>query len=258
MNKNDIRQANRKALPKFLIVLITCLIVGIVVGYSATFYRPDAIAESMKNAGLFFETHAAPWLLLAIAVIMPVVCTPIYRSAKKLLAVCDDEDEVTPDIIDRKMSTIIWFASIAFVLSLFLFSVDYPFDGRHGIVLALIRIAAFFAIAFEWTIIQQKCVDTIKQLNPEKKTSVYDLGFQKKWLEESDEAEKNMIGKCALKAYSTTNIFCMILYLALSVAALVFDIGFLPSLMVCLVLIVNISTYYKEALRYSIAGNTLS
>ena len=35
----------------------------------------------------------------------------------------------------------------------------------------------------EATIIQQKCVDTAKLTNPEKKASVYDMRFQKKWME---------------------------------------------------------------------------
>lgn len=34
----------------------------------------------------------------------------------------------------------------------------------------------------EATIIQQKCVDTAKQTNPEKKASVYDMRFQKSGL----------------------------------------------------------------------------
>ena len=93
----------------------------------------------------------------------------------------------------------------------------------------------------EATIIQQKCVDTAKQINPEKKTSVYDMRFQKKWIEGCDEAEKIMIGKCALKAYSATNLVCTVLAIVLAVCALVFDIGFLPSLAVCFVWIVNLS-----------------
>lgn len=110
----------------------------------------------------------------------------------------------------------------------------------------------------EATVIQQKCVDTAKQTNPEKKASVYDMQFQKKWLEDCDEAEKLMIGKCAFKAYAATNAVCTVLAIVLAVCALVFDIGFLPSLTVCLVWIVNLSVYCKEAMRYSKAGNKIS
>ena len=121
-----------------------------------------------------------------------------------------------------------------------------------------VGIAAFFAIMVEMIIIQQKCVDTAKQTSPEKKASVYDMRFQKKWMADCDEAEKIMIGKCAYKAYLATNTVCAILAIALAVCALVFNIGFLPSLVVCLVWIVSLSVYYKEAMRYSKTGNKIS
>lgn len=85
---------------------------------------------------------------------------------------------------------------------------------------------SFFGIMAEAIIIQQKCVDTAKQTNPEKKASVYDMRFQKKWMEDCDEAEKIMIGKCAFKAYSATNVVCTVLAIVLAVCALLFDIGF--------------------------------
>ena len=67
-----------------------------------------------------------------------------------------------------------------------------------------------------------------------------------------------MIGKCAFKAYAATNLVCTILAIVLAVCALVFDIGFLPSLTVCLVWIVNLSAYCKEAMRYSKVGSKIS
>ena len=110
----------------------------------------------------------------------------------------------------------------------------------------------------ETVIIQQKCVDTAKQTTPEKKASIYDMRFQKKWMEDCDEAEKIMIGKCAYKAYAATNTVCSILAIVIAICALLFEIGFLPSLVVCLVWIVNLSVYCKEAMRYSKAGNKIS
>ena len=53
-------------------------------------------------------------------------------------------------------------------------------------------------------------------------------------------------------------LVCTILASVLAVCALVFDIGFLPSLTVCLVWIVNLSVYCKEAMRYSKVGSKIS
>ena len=267
MKNDEIRQANRKALPKFLLFAVVCTIVGGVVGYysghSAAKGGLDQLVGMMKEAGAFFGTHIAPWLMLALAVIVPVVCIPIYRSAKKLVAAWDGEDEDISDTVDRKLSAVIWTTSVALIVSYFLIAASYSggfatFDSKNSTIIFFIGVVAFFGIMAEATIIQQKCVDTTKQTNPEKKASVYDMRFQKKWLEDCDEAEKLMIGKCAFKAYSATNAVCTVLAIVLAVCALVFDIGFLPSLTVCLVWIVNLSAYCKEAMRYSKAGSKIS
>lgn len=263
MKKDEIRNANRKALPKFFLVLAVCMVVGGVAGYSSAKYGLDKMAGSIKNVGMVFGTHVAPWLMVAIAVIVPVICIAIYRSAKKLLGTWDGEDEDISDEIDRKLSTAIWISSTSLVFSYFLIAAAYSggfamFDSKERTVVLFVGIAAFFAVMIEAILIQQKCVDTAKRTNPEKKASIYDMRFQKKWMEDCDEAEKIMIGKCAYKAYTATNTVCTILAIVLAVCALVFEIGFLPSLVVCLVWIVNLSVYCKEAMRYSKAGNKIS
>ncbi len=221
------------------------------------------MADGLKSAGAFFGTYLAPWLMLMIAVIMPVVCVLIYRSAKKLLSSWDGENEEISDTIDQKLSIVIWVTSTALILSYFLIASLYSsgfeaFENEHHLVLFLIGMIAFFAIMVEAVIIQQKCVDAAKKTNPEKTVSVYDPRFHKKWMDSCDEAEKMMIGKCAFQAYAATNAVCTVLSVVLALSALIFGIGFLPSLAVCLVWIVNQSVYCREALKYAKAGNKIS
>ena len=118
-----------------------------------------------------------------------------------------------------------------------------------------VSLASLVAIIIEMLVIGQKCVDSAKRMDSEKKPSFYDIKFQKKWIENCDEAQKIMIGKCAFKAYSATNKLCAVLAGAFAMGALVFDIGFLPSFAVCLIWIINQSVYCKEAIRYHKAGN---
>ena len=58
-------------------------------------------------------------------------------------------------------------------------------------------VAAFVVVMVETMIIQQRCVDAVKRMNPEKTASVYDVKFQRKWMDSCDEAEKIIVGKCA-------------------------------------------------------------
>ena len=263
MKNDEIKQANRKALPKFLLFAVVCTLVGGVIGYFSADVEPESLVAMMKNAGAFFGTRIAPWLMLALAILVPIICFPLYRGAKKLAAAWDDEDEDLYNKIDQKLSVVLWLASAALILAFFLITAIYSvgmedIDSANGVVFLFISIAAFFAIMVEATVFQQKCVDTTKQLNPEKKASVYDMQFQKKWMADCDEAEKIIIGKCAYKAYSATNIVCAVCATVLAVCAPIFNIGFLPSLIVCLIWMVNLSVYCCEALRCSKAGNKIS
>lgn len=262
-NRDEIKKANRKAMPKFLLIMVLSLIAGGSIGFCAAKYGLNTLAGRMKSAGTFFGTYIAPWLMLAAAVIVPTVCIPLYKSAKKLHSFWDGENEEISDAIDKKLSVVIWMTSAALILSCFLIAASYSngfemFENGYSGLLFLAAIVGFFAIMIEALLIQQKCVDTAKEMNPEKTASVYDTKFQKKWMDSCDEAEKIVIGKCAFKAYSATNTACTILAIVLAICALVLDIGYIPSLVVCLIWIVNQSVYCKEALRYSKAGNKIS
>ena len=263
MDNNEIKKANRKALPKFMLIMVISLLVGGGIGFCAARYGLNTLAGSLKSAGAFFGTYIAPWLMLAAAVIVPMVCVPIYRRAKRLLSSWDGENEEISDTIDNKLSVVIWFTSAALILSYFLIAASYSggfaaFENENSTLSFVVGIAAFFGIMIEAVIIQQKCVDAAKKTNPEKTVSVYDTRFQKKWMDSCDEAEKIMIGKCAFKAYSATNTVCSALAIVLAICALVFETGFLPSFVVCLIWIVNQSVYCKEAIKYSKAGNKIS
>ena len=256
MKNDEIRAANRKALPKFLLFTLVCAVIGGIAGYCAARYGLDQLSGVVANASAFFGARIAPWLMVAVAVITPAVCIPMYRHAKALLASWDGEDEDVSSVIDGKLSAALWLSSASLVLAFFLIAATYSvgfasFDSWESAVLIFIGIAAFLAILVESILIQQKCVDAAKQMSPEKKASIYDLQFQKKWVDDCDEAEKIMIGKSAV------NRVCAIAAIVLAICALVFGIGFLPSLAVCIIWMVNLSVYCKEAMRYAKAGNKI-
>ena len=90
MKNDEIKQANRKALPKFLFFVVGSALVGGVIGYFSADTESESLVAMIKNAGAFFGVRIAPWLMLALAILVPVICLPLYRSAKKLAAVWDD------------------------------------------------------------------------------------------------------------------------------------------------------------------------
>ena len=215
MGNEEIKKANRKALPKFIVLCIAAALVGGVMGYFAAANGIDGLSGSIKAAGLKFGMFVAPWIMVAIAVIMPVVLVPYYKKAKKQLLMWDGEDEDVSDIIEEKLSIVQWVSSGALIISYFLLAASYScgtslFEKVNSTVGFGAAIIAFLCIMAESVIIQQKCVDSIKIMNPEKTASVYDMKFQKKWMETCDEAEKIVVGKCAYKAFNVTNSMCCV------------------------------------------------
>ena len=263
MDNDEIKKANRKAMPKFILIMAVGLTVGGIIGFCSAKYSLNSLSGHLKTVGEIFGMYIAPWLMLALAIIVPVVSVLLYKRVQKLLSAWDGEDEEISDAVDEKLSIIIWLTSATGIISYFLIAASYScgfdtLENKKNILPFLIGVAAFFGILIETVIIQQKCVDATKKINPEKTASIYDTKFQKKWMDSCDEAEKIMIGKCAYKAYSTTNTVCSILAIVLAVGALIFEIGFLPSLAVCMIWIVNQSVYCKEAIKISKAGNKIS
>ena len=254
MERNEIKEANRKAMPGFLLLALVGAIVGGIVGFYCAKYDVDQLAGSMKSAGTFFGKYVSSWILLAIAVITPIVVIPVYQKTKRLLLAWDGEDESVCDIAEKKLNTVLLINGIALISAFFLISATY--SGGFAMIekhlnMYVLAIVAFLVILAEGIITQQKVVDIIKIMYPEKTASVYDLKFQKKWVDSCDEAEKIMIGRCAFEAFKVTNSVCGALSVILAISALMFDIGFLPSFVVCLIWLVNQCAYCRAAAKCS-------
>ena len=254
MERNEIKEANRKAMPRFLLLVLVGAIVGGIVGFYSAKYDVDRLAGSMKSAGAFFGNYVSSWILLAIAVITPIVVIPVYQKTKRLLLAWDGEDESVCDIAEKKLNTVLLINGIALISAFFLISATY--SGGFAMIekhlnMYVLAIVAFLVILAEGIITQQKVVDIIKIMYPEKTASVYDLKFQKKWVDSCDEAEKIMIGRCAFEAFKVTNSVCGALSVILAISALMFDIGFLPSFVVCLIWLVNQCAYCRAAAKCS-------
>ena len=97
---------------------------------------------------------------------------------------------------------------------------------------------------------QQKIVDLTKKLYPEKRGSVYDVKFEKKWFESCDEAERTAIGQAAYHAYKATNMTCLLLWMVLVIGNMLFDFGLMPIAVVTLIWLISTVSYCLHAMKY--------
>ena len=102
---------------------------------------------------------------------------------------------------------------------------------------------------------QQLMVDLEKEMNPSKKGSVYDAKFRDRWEESCDELEKIIIYKSACKAYKTTALTCVILWIVTATLSIAFKTGPLPSVAVTVIWLVQTVSYCREAMKLERGGN---
>ena len=264
-NNNDaIRQENRKAMPKFILIVVLSLVFGGMLGIALVSLNLEDFGGALAAAGQFFTTKVAGWLIMALPVAELAVCLPIYFSAKKQLAGWDGESETVSGEVEAKISVCIWITGLCTVLAFFLLSAMFSgFVTMAGNPMQITPflffggLTAFLADLFLPMILQQKLVDLTKALNPEKQGSVYDTKFQKKWYESCDEAERAVIGQCAFKAYQAMCRVCLGLWAVFALGGMFFSWGLLPAMAVCIVWGAGQSVYSYSCIRLSKPGQPL-
>ena len=247
MENNTVKRDNRKALPKYLLILFVAAIFGGVMGFAAGWVGHDNLSEVIATAVADGLTAAAPWALLGTSVVSLALILWLYRAAKALFTGWDGEDEAVMDRADEKLNWALLLTASQFVLDMFFFTAAEsgasPLGGIMGVLFFLVSV---FTLVFA----QQKIVDLTRRMNPEKQGSVYDTKFKKKWFESCDEAEQKQIGQAAYKAFNVVSTACPILWLALLVLSYAFDFELLmPTFIVCFIWLLMQVSYCLECIR---------
>ena len=86
-------------------------------------------------------------------------------------------------------------------------------------------------------------------MNPEKKGSLYDFGFGKKWYEGFDEAERKQVGIASYKAFVIVSKTCIGMIAVLIFLGMIADITILPLLCVCALWMVQVIAFGIESKR---------
>ena len=251
------KSENQKALPKFLKLLAVAGLIGgvlgglsSVAGYFWQEHDLDAAFSHMLNAGSL-------WGMLVCSAVLLGIGLRLYRSARNAFRSWDGEDETVMEQADEQLSWAMMLENLTMIVSFFCFSVGTAgiIDGQlRRLVLLLVLFIAVLALA---VLLQQKTVDLVKEMNPEKKGSVYDEKFQKIWWESCDEAERRQIGQASYKAYITASKFCPYFWSALFLGNMIFDYGVLPGATVLVVWGVLTVSYTREAVRLGRRGQKI-
>ena len=210
---DNVRRDNRRALPKYLLTILLFGLLGGVLGFFTGVAGAAGVAETVRQALDRVLAVCAPWGIVGSAVVLLGAGWYLYAAAKRRFAAWDGEDE---DAMDAAPDLILFLASVAVLV-----------------------------------VLQQKIVDLERRINPEKRGSVYDMKFQKTWMDSCDEAERAQIGQACYRAYMVGTKVCIFLWVALLILNFVFDFGLLPIAAVLAVWGAMQTVYALECIRLS-------
>ena len=265
------KKENKAALKKFIPMLIVCALIGGLVGGASSFIGYSDFSGSIVEAALLIVNMVSPWAVIILGVLSFIVCCVIYRKARAMYegaltsakVTGEPEESGEPDeqiieAVEDKLSQGMFILSVIMIVQMLFFGImmaDLENIADSSFALAMAAAGVFVAGNLAQLKQQQLMVDLEKEMNPSKKGSVYDAKFRDKWEESCDELEKIIIYKSAYKAYKTTALTCVILWIVTATLSIAFKTGPLPSIAVSIIWLVQTVSYCREAMKLERGGN---
>ena len=271
------KRENKAALKKFIPMIIVCAVIGGITGGISSFIGYSDFSGSIAEAALLIVNMVSPWAVIILGVLSFIVCWVIYRKARAMYEGAltsakvtgepvesgeskepGEPDEQIIEAVGEKLSQGMFILSVIMIVQMLFFGImmaDLENIADYSFALAMAAAGIFVAGNLAQLKQQQLMVDLEKEMNPSKKGSVYDAKFRDKWEESCDELEKVIIYKSAYKAYKTTALTCIVLWVVTATLSIAFKTGPLPSIAVTVIWLVQTVSYCREAMKLERGGN---
>lgn len=238
---------DRRAFKKFLLVILVCGIIGGIAGMAVV--AMEGIYVRVAGALRMAIHAAAPFGNVIVTTVVLILLASLMGRSRKLQGGWDGEDEQVAEQIERKLSYGMMLTSVHMLLSLFFFMIGIyggDYERPYEIIIAgriLLAFVGLFYATIVNTLFQKALVNFTKEMNPEKRGSVYDIKFQKTWFESCDELERMQMGQASYKAFQTTTYTCIGLSFFCFLGMMAWDFGLLPLTMVVVIQMVMSLSY---------------
>lgn len=242
----EIKQENRRAMPKFAALIAGAFLMGILLSLGAQAISSRGM-DSFFGALRQIMEACAVWVIPVLLLAVNLPCGLGLRRCEKDLRAWNGEDEVLPERVEQRINYILLFSNLAYFVSMLVLSLVL-IDMEDALTLAIV-LAEFLAAQVVMVLQQKKSVDLVKTLNPEKRGSVLDTNFQKKWLDSCDENERKRVGEASYAAYQAVNGTCITLWVLLIFVDRIMDVGALPFILLLTILCVSVTAYCMTEIR---------
>lgn len=251
--REEIKKENKRAVPLFLLLICAGGIAGGLLGGASVLIR-FRMEQGDIILGEDLIVRTAFIIMIAVALLVHIAGWMAYFRCKNQLKFWDGEDEEIPNRIEITSQYAIWGVSVNSIVSFACFAVLMSYlvnRDTMNIIFAMVSIAIFIINLFTSIFMQQKLVDLLKEMNPEKRGSIYDVKFTKKWMESCDEAEKMQIYQSAWFSHRCMGSLYPFVWLITYLADLFLNIGIFASVIVAILWLLQTSIYCYEAIRLS-------
>jgi len=261
--QQENRREDKKAFKKFALILVLAFFAGIGIGVGSVILGHMLDNASTKETMITVLQYVAVYGGFLFTTVLLVTCVILNKKCRREYTVWDEEDEDVLTGIETKLSYVLWFSNLIMYGAYFFFSVGIwatdiidmksvpgqSFAG-FGISLGAVFLHMVYVLVAA-CITQQKAVNLSKEINPEKKGSVYDTKFQDKWLANCDEAERFAVYKCSFKTFKIMQITGMVLWLVCLLGQMMFNTGVFATIIVTIFMIIQTSVYSVQGIYFA-------
>ncbi len=258
--KSTKEKSEKKYFLIFLGILAVCFLGGLLMGVISRYLTENVqITDEMLTEIKLGLAYIVPVAAAVINVIVFIIALLQFFKIKKMAKAWDGEDEKTICEIEYKLNWPLLFANVMMICNFVFFSVGVELCNLHKLEENVSEILNFvvmgtFVISYVFEIIITKLVvDLEKKLNPEKKGSIFDMQFAKKWENSCDELQKQISYIAGFKAYKAGSKVCVVLWVISFVSQFIFDTGVFPVICIgaiWLVMLISYSVSCMQAEKY--------
>lgn len=220
--KEEIRLEDKKYSKKFALIMVISLVVGLLLGLGCISLM-DADRDLLDHLSMWVIPVCADILMWIAMVIGFPVAAHLMKKAAALSAASDEEDDRAEERIESLLNLALAIQTCLHVLVFTCSGMTFSVLGamNNGLILSketflIVWISglAGMILCLVLTVIQQRSVvNLVKERNPEKQGSIFQIDFNKTWLNSCDEAEKAQAYKAAFKSYRVGAHACLLMWM---------------------------------------------
>lgn len=249
-----IQKENRKAFPKFLLIMVAAGLCGGIAGYFCSMIGYFGSGAGEVQLGEQFSQWLAGavqplilWLLPVLTAAILVYSLIMHRKVRQLRASWDGEEEETPDRIDLLLDRTSTTLSLSMPVAYLFFSLGFLYgDVASDYLILAGELLIYIAVDMAF---QRRTVDLIRTMNPEKQGSIFDSHFCRKWQESCDEGEKKKMGEAAMKTFLIMTRVYAAAWAAMIFLNLIFGIGLMPMAVVLILWFISSAVFCISSMK---------